>query len=308
MKSRRTLLLVNTAVLAGRVGRVPGKAVPADAARPSRRSWIILLGACCPAACGRHLPYVLPQRPSASTPPLGPLGNGRNVPLITVDTTRADYLGCYGRPGGRTPNIDRLAQEGALFERCIASAPLTGPSHASILTGNHPFVHGVRRNSTVPLASENISLAEVLKDSGYATAATVASFVLNRQFGFAQGFDYFHDVSQTSVDDPQSAERKGDEISRDAISLLQTLAPAPFFLWVHYYDPHHPYETKRSPPFTPAEAYEDEIAFMDEQIGLVLGELENLGLAQRTIVVLVGDHGEGLANTANRSMRTVQHT
>jgi len=266
---------------------------------PSRRSRIILLGACAlvlPALAVGIFLYVLPQRPSAEHPPAARplLGNGLNVLLITVDTTRADYLGCYGRPGGRTPNIDRLAQEGALFERCIASAPLTGPSHASILTGNHPFVHGVRRNSAVPLASENISLAEVLKDSGYATAATVASFVLNRQFGFAQGFDYFHDVSQTSVDDPQSAERKGDEISRDAISLLRTLAPAPFFLWVHYYDPHHPYETRRSPPYTTAEAYEDEIAFMDEQIGLVLGELENLGLAQRTIVVLVGDHGEGL--------------
>jgi arylsulfatase A-like enzyme/Flp pilus assembly protein TadD len=273
--------------------QTPAQKPPPGQSTPQRPVWVrltVLVAAgliLATAAAGLFLYHRAPAARQVA-------GSGLNMLLITVDTTRADYLGCYGRPNGRTPNIDRLAREGALFERCIASAPLTSTSHASILTGNYPYVHGVRSNSAGSLAAGNLSLAEVLKDSGYHTAATVASFVLNRDFGFAQGFDEYHDVNKISVDDPQQAERKGDEISRDAIALLRTLAPAPFFLWVHFYDPHYPYETKRPAPYTPAQAYEDEIAFMDEQIGQVLAELQILGLEQRTLVVLVGDHGEGL--------------
>jgi choline-sulfatase len=228
------------------------------------------------------------QRTQASGPA------GLNVLLITVDTTRADFLGCYGRSNGRTPNMDGLAREGVLFQRCISASPMTGPSHASIFTAAYPFVHGARRNGTHPLVDANVTLTEILKKAGYRTQATIANFILNRQFGFSQGFDVYHDVSAAAAADPQSSERKGDEICNDALTLLRTPGPEPFFLWVHFFDPHAPYETKRPAPYTVAEAYEDEIAFMDEQIGRLLGELRSLGIADRTLVVLVGDHGEGL--------------
>jgi arylsulfatase A-like enzyme/Flp pilus assembly protein TadD len=225
-------------------------------------------------------------------------GDGLNVLLITADTTRADYLGCYGRPGGRTPNIDRLAGQGVLFEKCIASVPLTLPSHASLMTADYPYVHNARSNGVGRLPEANVTLAEILKQAGYATQATVASIVLNRQFGIAQGFDVYHDVTAVEPGDAERAQRKGDEIAGDAIDMLHSLAGAPFFLWVHLYDPHKPYETNRTPPYTPAEAYEDEIAFMDEQIGRLLDELHSSGLDQSTVVVLVGDHGEGLGEHA----------
>jgi choline-sulfatase len=217
-----------------------------------------------------------------------------NVLLITVDTTRADFLGCYGRASARTPNMDRLAREGAIFERCISAAPTTGPSHASIFTADYPYVHGVRRNASYPLVDANLTLTEVLKQAGYRAQATIANFVLNRQFGFSQGFDVYHDVSSGAPGEPERSERKGDEVCNDALNLLRASTGEPFFLWVHFFDPHAPYETKRPPPYTVAEAYEDEIAFMDEQIGRLLTGLQTLGVGSRTLVVLVGDHGEGL--------------
>jgi arylsulfatase A-like enzyme/Flp pilus assembly protein TadD len=217
-----------------------------------------------------------------------------NVLLVTLDTTRADYLGCYGRPGAQTPNIDRLAAEGARFERCRTCAPLTLASHASILTGVYPYVHGARRNGLGHLADGNLTLAEALKEQGYATQATVASFVLDSQFGTAQGFDVYHDVTVRGAGDSLHAERRGDQVADDAVAMLRTLAAGPFLLWVHFYDPHYPYESPRGLPQDSPQAYADEIAFMDVQIGRLLGELKHLNLDASTLVVLVADHGEGL--------------
>jgi arylsulfatase A-like enzyme/Flp pilus assembly protein TadD len=258
--------------------------------RPRRRLWPFALaaGALLVIVAAALFRYLHPNAGGTV------IGTGLNVLLITLDTTRADFLGCYGRPNGRTPNIDRLAGEGVLFERCMAPAPLTLPSHASLMTGNSPYVHNARSNGRERLPEANVTLAEVLKQAGYAAQATVATMVLNRQFGIAQGFDVYHDVSALTPGDPERAQRKGDEVAADAIEMLRSLAGDPFFLWVHFYDPHTPYETTRTPPYTPAEAYEDEIAFMDEQVGRVLAELRSLGLDQRTLVVLAGDHGEGL--------------
>ena len=215
--------------------------------------------------------------------------------LITLDTTRADYLGCYGRADAQTPNLDRVAREGVLFQRCSSSSVQTLPSHCTIMTGLYPYVHGVRRNGTDQLPSAAVTLAEVLKRAGYATAAAVASYVLDPRFGIAQGFDTYRAVPPPQPGgDPAGAQRKGDEVANDALELLRTLAPQRFFLWVHFYDPHYPYESPRVPdPESPA-AYADEIAFMDTQIGRVLEELHKLKLDEQTLVVLVGDHGEGL--------------
>jgi len=217
-----------------------------------------------------------------------------NVLLITADTTRADYLGCYGRERARTPNIDRLSAEGTLFTRCTTCSPFTLPSHSSILTAVYPYAHGARRNGTGRLAEANVTLAEALQEAGYRTQATVASFVLNREFGTAQGFEVYHQVVAEEARDALHAERKGDEVCADALEMLGALAEQRFFLWVHFYDPHYPYESARVRDADSPAAYEDEITFMDTQIGRLLHELARLGLERETLVVLVGDHGEGL--------------
>ncbi len=219
----------------------------------------------------------------------------RNVLLITMDTTRADYLGCFGGTTAQTPNIDRLARAGVIFNRCTACAPLTLPSHSSIMTGLYPYVHGARQNGTGRLPDANLTLAESLKAAGFATQATVAAFVLNTQFGIAQGFDVYHDVTPATATNPLNAERKGNEVCDDALQMLQGLSTGPrFFLWVHFYDPHAPYESARVPDVNSPRAYADEITFMDTQIGRLLDKLRELGHENDTLVVAVADHGEGL--------------
>jgi choline-sulfatase len=219
----------------------------------------------------------------------------RNLLLITMDTTRADYLGCFGGTTARTPNIDRLAHAGAIFTRCTTCAPLTLPAHSSIMTGLYPYVHGARQNGTGRLPDANLTLAEALKAAGFATQATIAAFVLNAQFGIAQGFDVYHDVIPASASNPLNAERKGNEVADDALRMLAGLAASQrFFLWVHFYDPHAPYESTRVPDVNSPRAYADEVTFMDAQIGRLLDKLRELGHENDTLVVAVGDHGEGL--------------
>lgn len=269
-------------------GRPAGQREPtaavANARRPRRLVLLALVGVAVLIAFG-----VL-ARPLWSTRDNRP----RNVLLFTLDTTRADYLGCYGRATAQTPNLDRLAREGTLFARCASASPLTLPSHSSILTGEYPYAHGARQNGTGRLAAGAVTLAEALKQAGFTTQATVAAFVLNRQFGTDQGFDVYNDVVPAAVGNPLNAERKGDEIARDAVELLQSVKDRPFFLWVHFYDPHFPYESPRIPDQRSPNAYADEIAFMDTQIGVVLDQLRALGHEQDTLVIAVGDHGEGL--------------
>lgn len=222
-----------------------------------------------------------------------------NVLLISIDTTRADHLACYGHPRIKTPNIDRLAAEGVLFSQCIASVPITLPSHSTMMTGTHPYVHGARDNGQFYLHADNQTLAERLKAAGYATAAELAAFVLNRQYGLNQGFDVYNDLYTTRQrqDDPSAAgpsERIAEDVSGGAISLLRRYATERFFLFVHFFDPHQPYQ----PPARFAQAYAHpylgEIAYVDEQIGRLLAALKSLGLDERTLLILTSDHGEGL--------------
>jgi len=212
-----------------------------------------------------------------------------NILLITLDTTRADHLGAYGNRRARTPNLDRLAASGVLFERAISAAPLTLPAHASLLTGRYPFTHGVRNNGSFTLGDATPTLAGALHDAGYRTAAFVSAFVLDHRYGLARGFDRY--------DDRLDLERRGaDTIAAAAAWLTETAQDRrPFFLWLHLYDPHDPYEPP--PPFAEAfrdSPYDGEIAYDDQQLGGLLARLHAIGADGSLLVAAVGDHGESL--------------
>jgi arylsulfatase A-like enzyme/tetratricopeptide (TPR) repeat protein len=221
-----------------------------------------------------------------------------NILLITLDTTRADRLGAYGWRHARTPNIDRLAEEGLLFTRAYSAVPMTLPSHATIMTGLYPFYHGVRDNSGFRLAGQARTLAEMLSDHGYRTGAVLAAFVLDAGFGLDQGFDdYLDDVpARSQVERMQVPERNAQKVVDCAINWLKSIgSDKPYFLWCHFYDPHHPYLTPRSFPFYRSHPYDQEIAFVDFHLGRLLDYLEAAPVNDRaTIVVLAGDHGEAL--------------
>lgn len=223
--------------------------------------------------------------------------SGFNVLLITMDTTRADRLAYYGNDKIETPALDKLAAGGLYFSRALTTAPTTLPSHASILTGLWPFHHGARLNGTTMLTEDKLTIAEILRDRGYATAAMVSAFVLDHTYGVAQGFGVYDDEVTHFDDAPlhREAERRGDLTTDRALEWLKSKQDAPFFLWVHYYDAHGPYE----PPGEFAKKYETmrydgEIAFIDSQIARLSRHLSDAGLREKTLVVVVGDHGEGL--------------
>jgi arylsulfatase A-like enzyme/Flp pilus assembly protein TadD len=217
-----------------------------------------------------------------------------NVLLVTLDTTRADGLGCYGSARARTPNLDGLAAAGVRFENVYCPVPLTTPSHCSILTGTYPLYHQVHNNGSYALPAELTTLAEVLRDKGFQTAAFVASFTVDSRFGLDQGFDVYDDrVSEGDAFKPSNAERKADKVFAAFRGWLDKRTEGQFFCWIHFYDPHIPYDPPA--PFSVDFAdspYDGEIAFMDHYVGQVMAALRGKGLLQDTLVVLAGDHGE----------------
>jgi len=221
-----------------------------------------------------------------------------NVILVTLDTTRADRLGCYGFSRIETPALDGLAARGVKFENCIAQTPLTLPSHSSIFTGTLPFFHGVRDNGGFILPEELTTLAEVFKGSGYATAAFIGAYVLDSKWGLSQGFDYYYDRFDLSKFEKISlgtVQRPANEVMDEALRWLGENKGSKFFTWIHLYDPHTPYEPP--PPF--AEKYSKnpylgEIAFVDSQLARLGRFLEENDLAERSFLVIAGDHGESL--------------
>lgn len=226
----------------------------------------------------------------------------RNLVLITLDTVRADYLSCNGSTSMKTPHLDALARDGVNFTRTRASVPLTLPSHASIFTASYPPSHTVRDNGTFRLPGDQVTLAEVLKGEGYETVAFVGSFVLDRRFGLAQGFDLYDDRTWSDV-----AMLENLEAERDAGAVFAAFRRwldergegSPFLAWIHFYDPHAPYEPPE--PFGsryPDDPYAGEIAYTDDIVGRLVGELQSEGLGLETIVAVVGDHGEGLGEHA----------
>mgnify|MGYP006281633773 CR=1 FL=1 len=213
-----------------------------------------------------------------------------NIILVTLDTTRADRLGCYGYPLASTPHLDRFAEEAVRFHHAITTVPLTLPAHASILTGQNPPAHGVRNNGAFVLQPGVQTLTEDLAAHGYTTAAFVSCFVLHRQFGIAQGFQVYDD-------DLVAEERSAHETTLRAIEWLESAPETPFFLWVHYFDPHSPYEPIE--PFasqTRGSPYDAEISAMDAGIGDLMSSLQRLGHYDDAHILMLADHGEGLGD------------
>jgi len=221
-----------------------------------------------------------------------------NFILVTVDTLRADRLGCYGFRGIKTPNIDFFADHGVRFEKCIAQTPLTLPSHTSVMTGTYPTFHGVRDNGGFLVPPELITLAELFKQSDYQTSAFVASYVLDSKWGINQGFDHYFDrfdLSRYKTISLGNVQRRGDEVINEALAWLEEHKQEKFFSWIHLYDPHTPYE----PPSPYKEQYPNrpylgEIAYSDFLLGQLWDYLEKNDLTDNTIFVFASDHGESL--------------
>jgi arylsulfatase A-like enzyme len=235
----------------------------------------------------------------APAPPVAPQGGASPTALlvITLDTTRADRIGAYGHRTARTPNIDGLADRGVLFEQALTPAPLTVPAHASLMTGYQPPHHGVRTNDDVLQDEPNLTLAEILRERGFRTGAFLGAAVLHRWSGLDQGFETYGDdfPLDSSPFDSFYAEKRAAEVVAAALGWLSEVGDEPFFLWVHLFDPHAPYQ----PPGEFAAEFRDrpydgEIAYGDEQIGVLLEALGRLGLRDRTLIMFLSDHGEGL--------------
>lgn len=256
---------------------------------------------------------LLPRRavPLVVAACLGALGGGcgsrartrPNVLLVTLDTVRADRIGCYGHRGAETPALDSLARDGVRFASAFSPSPLTLPSHATLLTGLLPQAHGLRDNGMVSADLGAPTLAERLSSDGYDTAAFVSAFVLNRVFGLDRGFAAYDDgpPEETELTGLFRREAPGSERVEAAIRWLSGRRPGeggearPFFLWVHLFDAHAPHVAP--PGFEKryaASPYDGEIAYLDLQVGRLLHLLDARGLADRTLVVVAADHGESL--------------
>jgi len=223
-----------------------------------------------------------------------------NLVLVTIDTLRADRLGCYGNSNIETPNLDRIARRGVLFENAVTHTPLTAPSHACIFTGLYPTVHRVRDTGGFVLQASHPTLAGVLREQGWNTVAFVGSSVLKKQFGFNQGFALYDDEMpkpdprQTAAGD--YAERLASEVVDRAIAWLSSRSGKPFFLWVHVFDPHSPYHPPS--PFREkysGRAYDGEVAYTDQQLGRLFAAVDKNSPPEDTLVAVLSDHGESLS-------------
>ncbi len=225
----------------------------------------------------------------------------RNVILITIDTLRADHLGCYGYGRAQTPNIDAWAKQGILFRNATATNPLTLPSHSSMMTGAYPVTHGVRDNVGFYLEDRWVTLAETLKNAGFATGGFISAFVLDRRWGIAQGFQEYFDhfeLSKYKAVSLDAVQRRGDETLEAALKWMNGAKDQRFFSWIHFYDPHTPYDPPD--PFRKPWAgerfglYDGEIAYTDHLIGKLKSFLKDHNIDSTTTIVLVSDHGESL--------------
>jgi arylsulfatase A-like enzyme/Flp pilus assembly protein TadD len=221
-----------------------------------------------------------------------------NVILITMDTVRADHLGCYGAKDIQTPTLDGLAHDGTVFEHAISQVPLTWPSHAVILTGLYPFQNGVQDFTGQPLEPRFRSVAQSFKQQGYATGAVVSAFVLDRSWGLARGFDFYDDAfaPEAFVDrDPGLVDRRAGESVTRALAWLKKSPRRPFFFWLHLYDPHSPYDPPE--PYRTqyrGHLYDGEIAYADHELGRLITWLKLNQLYGNSLIAFLSDHGESL--------------
>ena len=249
----------------------------------------LVLGLC---ALGAVVSCQRPPKPAAQS--LRPL----NVVVVTIDTLRPDHLHCYGYAKIETPNIDAVARSGTLFENAVTQTPLTPPSHASIFTGLNPPSHHVRNTGGFILPSPSITLATILQQQGWDTAAFISSAVLKKFFGLNQGFAVYDDQMPKpgkGHEFIEDAERPAWETVDRAIRWLGTQSGKPYFLWVHVYDPHAPYQ----PPSPYKEQYKDrlydgEIAYTDQELGRLFAAIRKKSPADQTLIAILSDHGESL--------------
>lgn len=287
-----------------------------------------------PLACGRRsTPDVDPSEPPLSAWVPGHYGDWYELPtvdqpinllVVTMDTTRRDRLSTYGFAKTTSPRIDALAAEGIVFEDATAPTPVTLPSHTTVMTGLYPFHHGVRNNGTYVVGDSLETLAEALQGRNYRTGAIAGAFPVARQFGLDQGFDHYDDEfpATSTARKADTAQRRATEVTDLALAWIDGAGAetpraagggpggastsraggspgadgqAPFFLWAHYFDPHHPYdppEPHRSA--FPDDPYAGEIHYADAEIGRLLDGLANRHLLDNTLVIITADHGEGL--------------
>ena len=228
------------------------------------------------------------------------LGRAKDAPIVVVsiDTLRSDRLPAYGWRKVETPAIDALAREGILYERAYSHIPLTLPSHTSLLTGQLPVHHGVRDNTGYLLdTARHPFLPSLLKTAGYATGAAVSSYVLRGETGLAKGFDFFESAIDLRTGEALGrSQRPGGETAGLALDWVKARQGKPFFLLLHLYEPHSPYEPAEPFRSRYANAYDGEIATADGIVGRFFDELKSLGLYDRAVVVLLSDHGEGLGD------------
>jgi arylsulfatase A-like enzyme len=254
------------------------------ASETHRATVVLLLFACCSAGC---------DEPVATAPA---------VLLVTFDTTRADRIGAYGHSAARTPHWDALARRGLQFQRAYSPTPLTLPAHTSMLTGTWPSAHGVRDNTLFSVAPESRMVSEALSERGWRTAAFVGAFVLDARYGLDQGFEVYAGPAQSSAESATIAERPAVEVTDAALEWLAGVAlDESFFLWVHYFDPHHPYAPPAPFGESLADAYDAEIAYADSEMGRLLEALGNQGRLDETLVIATSDHGESLGEHGEQS-------
>jgi arylsulfatase A-like enzyme/Tfp pilus assembly protein PilF len=226
----------------------------------------------------------------ASAPVSGP------IVIISIDTLRADHLPAYGYKKVKTPAIDALAADGVLFERAYSHAPQTLPAHAAILSGRLPFENGVRDNVGFVIKPGERLLPQMLHDRGFATGGIVSAFVLRKETGIAQGFDFFDgDMPQAPIDTTiGQVQRDGMLSEQSAETWLDSVGTSRAFLFLHLYEPHKPY----TPPerFAQYQPYDGEIAYADEIVGRLVKYLKGHQLYDRSTIILLSDHGEGLGD------------
>lgn len=232
------------------------------------------------------------------------LAKNMNVLLITVDTLRVDYLGCYGQAVVKTPQIDRMAEEGILFKFAFAHNVVTLPAHINILTGQYPLYHGVHDNVGFRLDEKFILLPEFLKKKGYKTAAFIGSFILDTRFGLNQGFDLYDDYygDTNALNDFAIVERRAEKVIDAALAWIRSQGKSPWFCWVHLFDPHMPYEPPQDYKLKyPNDFYGGEVAYTDTSFGRLLQYLKDSNLDQSTFTILTGDHGESLGEHGEKT-------
>ncbi len=219
-----------------------------------------------------------------------------NVILLTLDTLRADHLSCYDPRFVPTPNLDRLAAEGARFETCISQTPLTLPAHVTILSGTYPLYHQVRDNGGFLVPEKLELVSETLQRRGFATSGFVAAYVLHSKWGINQGFSRFaddFDVAGRASMSLSKVQKRADQVLAEAREWLRANGQRRFFSWIHLYDPHSPYEPPA--PFRERFAghpYRGEVAFLDDELGKFFYFLRREKLWDNTVIVVTGDHGE----------------